>query len=38
MAKKTTKEPKIVRPDDVDPHHNWQRPIGAPGHTQVDFE
>jgi len=31
-------EPRIVRPDDVDPHHKWSRPIQAPGHTQVDFE
>ena len=30
--------PKIIRPDDIDPHHNWARPIQAPGHTQVDFE
>ena len=36
MAKK--KAPTIIRPDDVDPHYNWTRPIGAPGHTQVDFE
>ena len=38
MAKKRTKEPKIIKPDDVDPHFRWDRPIGAPGHTQVDFE
>ncbi len=40
MAKKKTlvSEPKIVRPDDINPNHNWTRPIGAPGHTQVDFE
>src|SRR2546427_4738030 len=39
MAKpKKTAEPRIVRPDDIDPHHDWKRPIGAPGHTQVDFE
>src|SRR5258705_62190 len=39
MAKpKKSAEPTIVRPDDIDPHHNWKRPIGAPGHTQVDFE
>jgi Xaa-Pro dipeptidase len=35
---RSLKEPKIVRPDDIDPHHNWGRPIQAPGHTQVDFE
>ena len=38
MAKKRTNEPKIIKPDDVDPHFRWDRPIGAPGHTQVDFE
>ena len=38
MAQKKAKEPKIIKPDDVDPHFNWNRPIGAPGHTQVDFE
>src|SRR5471032_558020 len=37
MARKS-KEPKIIKPDDIDPHFNWARPIGAPGHTQVDFE
>lgn len=38
MAKKKASEPKIIKPDDVNPHFNWSRPIGAPGHTQVDFE
>src|SRR5512140_2277667 len=38
MAKKKASEPKIIKPDDIDPHFNWSRPIGAPGHTQVDFE
>jgi hypothetical protein len=37
MARKA-KEPKIVRPDDIDPHHRWDRPLQSPGHTQVDFE
>src|SRR6267143_661167 len=31
-------EPKIVRPDDIDPGHRWDRPLQAPGRTQVDFE
>src|ERR671923_1990423 len=31
-------EAKVVRPDDVDPRHRWDRPLQAPGHTQVDFE
>ncbi len=38
MAKKKASEPKIIKPDDVNPHYKWDRPIGAPGHTQVDFE
>src|ERR687886_410322 len=38
MAKSKASEPTIVRPDDVDPHHRWERPLQAPGHTQVDFE
>ena len=38
MAKKRISEPKLIRPDDINPHHNWLRPIHAPGHTQVDFE
>ena len=38
MAKKKAREPKIIKPDDIDPHFRWDRPIGAPGHTQVDFE
>ena len=31
-------DPRIVRPDDIDPQHDWRRPLQAPGHTQVDFE
>jgi Xaa-Pro dipeptidase len=38
MARKKRPEPRIVRPDDIDPQHNWRRPLQAPGHTQVDFE
>ena len=38
MAGKKRPEPKIIRPDDIDPHHNWDRPLQSPGHTQVDFE
>lgn len=37
MAKKNKRpEPRIVRPDDIDPKHLWDRPLQAPGHTQVD--
>ncbi|TMG83669.1 MAG: aminopeptidase P family protein, partial [Betaproteobacteria bacterium] len=38
MAKKKAAEPRIVRPDDVDPHYRWDRPLQSPGHTEVDFE
>jgi len=39
MAKKHVRpEPKIIRPDDIDPKHRWDRPLQAPGRTQVDFE
>src|SRR6266536_5802913 len=38
MAKTPPREPRIIRPDDIDPHHDWKRPLHAPGHTQVDFE
>jgi Xaa-Pro dipeptidase len=36
--KRKRADPRIVRPDDVDPRHDWSRPLQAPGHTQVDFE
>ena len=38
MATKPKREPKVIRPDDIDPHHGWDRPLQAPGHMQVDFE
>jgi len=38
MAKKKPVEPRIISPDDIDPRHRWDRPLQAPGHTQVDFE
>ena len=38
MARKRAREPSIVRPEAIDPHHRWDRPLQAPGHTQVDFE
>jgi Xaa-Pro dipeptidase len=37
-SKQRHPEPKIIRPDDIDPHHRWDRPLQAPGRTQVDFE
>ena len=33
-----SKEPKIVKPEDIEPHYNWDRAIPAPGHNAVDFE
>jgi Xaa-Pro dipeptidase len=42
MARKpaATRAGKSSRPepDAIDPKHRWDRPIQAPGHTQVDFE
>jgi Xaa-Pro dipeptidase len=38
MAKKRKQEPHVIRPDEIDPQHNWTRPVQAPGHMQVDFE
>jgi Xaa-Pro aminopeptidase len=38
MAKPKRREPRIIRPDDIDPKHRWDRPLQAPGRTQVDFE
>ena len=41
MAKQRKSEPRRIRPQDIDPidpHHDWSRPVPAPGHTQVDFE
>jgi Xaa-Pro dipeptidase len=35
---KTRLEPIQIKPEDIDPHHNWSRPLQAPGHMQVDFE
>jgi len=38
MSDKKHNEPTIVRPDDIDPHHRFDRPVQAPGRMQVDFE
>ncbi|HWV90144.1 MAG TPA: hypothetical protein VNZ59_08685, partial [Burkholderiales bacterium] len=35
---KNKPEAKQPGPDDVDPKHRWDRPLQAPGRTQVDFE
>ena len=31
-------EPKIVTPEDIDPRHDWSRPLMALGQMAVDFE
>jgi len=39
MAKKSKKPEFVpVNPDDLNPSHRWNRPLQAPGITQVDFE
>jgi Xaa-Pro aminopeptidase len=38
LARRIRKDPTIIRPDDIVAHHQWDRPLQAPGHTQVDFE
>jgi Xaa-Pro dipeptidase len=30
--------PRPIHADEADPRHRWDRPLQAPGHTQVDFE
>jgi Xaa-Pro dipeptidase len=37
MSKKRP-EPKIVKPEDIDPRHDWSRPLMALGTMAVDFE
>src|SRR5580700_590959 len=37
MSKKHP-EPKIVKPEDIDPRHDWNRPLMARGQMAVDFE
>ncbi len=31
-------EPTIITPEDIRPRWDWDRPIAAPGRTNVDFE
>src|SRR2546422_3112758 len=39
MARKQdAPSPRPVTDADVDPRYRWDRPLQAPGHTQVDFE
>ena len=37
-GKRRSVEPQRITPDAIDPRHRWDRPLQAPGHTQVDFE
>jgi Xaa-Pro aminopeptidase len=37
MAKRPI-EPKIIKPEDIDPRHDWEKPILALGPSAVDFE
>jgi Xaa-Pro aminopeptidase len=37
MAKRPI-EPSIIKPEDIDPRHDWKRPIMALGPSAVDFE
>jgi Xaa-Pro aminopeptidase len=31
-------ERRVIAPEDIDPRHDWKRPLGAPGVMNVDFE
>ena len=31
-------EPRVIRPDDIDPQVDWSRPLQSPGLMAVDFE
>ncbi|MEE8436152.1 MAG: M24 family metallopeptidase [bacterium] len=33
-----TWEPKVIKPDEIDPRFDWERGIPSPGHSAVDFE
>ncbi len=38
MSESSGTEHLIITPDDLNPRWNWDRPIAAPGRTNVDFE
>jgi len=38
MSKIQFREPDVIRPEDIQPNWNWDRPIAAPGRMHVDFE
>ena len=31
-------EPVIIKPEDINPNHDWGKPVMAPGHMTVDYE
>ncbi len=37
-ARTKAPEPKVVKPEDIDPRHDWSRPLMALGQMAVDFE
>ena len=38
MSDLQSTEPVVIRPEDIEPNWNWDRPIAAPGRMNVDFE
>ena len=38
MSQIITADTRIITPEDIEPRWNWDRPIGSPGKTNVDFE
>lgn len=38
MAEIDVTDPVLITPDDIEPGWNWERPLPAPGHSNVDFE
>jgi len=38
MSKIQSREPDVIRPEDIQTNWDWDRPIAAPGRTHVDFE
>lgn len=38
MMPPAAREPIVVRPEDIEPQHRWERPLQSPGQLQVDFE
>lgn len=38
MVELDSTDPVIISPEDIEPGWNWERPLPAPGHSNVDFE